>query len=159
MVGTAQGDRAGGDERRSLRYRRYLRDRSARRHPVRGAIGRRRRKPDQHGDAAEFERAVAAFARSGNGGLIVPATGLAVFRRDLIVTLAAQHKLPAVYFQRQFVNAGGLISYMGRISSTSSLQAAGYVDRILNGLKLADLRVKAPTKYEWMIKHEDRQGA
>jgi putative ABC transport system substrate-binding protein len=106
--------------------------------------------PINMGDAAEFERAVAAFARSGNGGLIVPATGLAVFRRDLIVALAAQHKLPTVYFQRQFVNAGGLISY-GSNFFDEFRQAAGYVDRILNGEKPADLPVQAPTKYELII--------
>jgi putative ABC transport system substrate-binding protein len=106
--------------------------------------------PINMGDAAEFGRAVAAFARSGNGGLIVPATGLAVFRRDLIVALAAQHKLPTVYFQRQFVNAGGLISY-GSNFFDEFRQAAGYVDRILNGEKPADLPVQAPTKYELII--------
>jgi putative tryptophan/tyrosine transport system substrate-binding protein len=106
--------------------------------------------PINMGDAAEFERAVAAFARSGNGGLIVPATALAVFRRDLIVTLAAEHKLPAVYFQRQYVDAGGLISY-GANFPEQFRQAAGYVDRILKGEKPADLPVQAPTKYELAV--------
>jgi putative ABC transport system substrate-binding protein len=106
--------------------------------------------PINMGDTAEFERAVAAFARSSNGGLIVPATALAVFRRDLIVTLAARHKLPAVYFQRQYVEAGGLISY-GANFPDQFLRAAGYVDRILKGEKPADLPVQAPTKYELVI--------
>ena len=73
-----------------------------------------------------------------------------MFRRDLIVTLAAQHKLPAVYFQRQFVNAGGLISD-GSNFFDEFRQAAGYVDRILKGAKPADLPVQVPTKYELII--------
>jgi putative ABC transport system substrate-binding protein len=106
--------------------------------------------PVNMGDAAEFERAVAAFARSGNGGLIASASALAVRHRDLIVTLAAQHKLPAVYFARQFVDAGGLISY-GSNFFDQFRQAARYVDRILKGEKPADLPVQAPTKYELVI--------
>ena len=101
-------------------------------------------------DAGEIERAVAAFARAPNGGLIVTASALAAVHRDLIVTLAARHKLPAVYFDRSFVAAGGLISY-GPRSSTSTGRAAGYVDRILKGEKPADLPVQAPTKYELVI--------
>ena len=73
-----------------------------------------------------------------------------MFRRDLIVTLAAQHKLPAVYFQRQYVDAGGLVSY-GANFLDEFRQAAGYVDRILKGEKPADLPVQAPTKYELLI--------
>jgi putative ABC transport system substrate-binding protein len=106
--------------------------------------------PINMGDTAEFERSVAAFARSSNGGLIVPASALAVFRRDLIVTLAVQHKLPAVYFQRQYVDAGGLISY-GANFPDQFRRAAGYVDRILKGEMPADLPVQAPTKYELVI--------
>ena len=101
-------------------------------------------------DAGEIERAVAAFARSGNGGLIVTASASAVLHRDLIVTLAARHKLPAVYFERSFVAAGGLISY-GPDRIDQYRQAAGYVDRILKGEKPADLPVQAPTKYELVI--------
>jgi putative ABC transport system substrate-binding protein len=98
-------------------------------------------------DAGEIERAVAAFARSPNGGLIVTAgTG----RRDLIITLAARHKLPAVYNNRSFVAAGGLISY-GTDYDDQYRRAAGYVDRILKGEKPADLPVQAPTKYETII--------
>jgi len=101
-------------------------------------------------DASEIERAVAAFARFSNGGLIVTGSALAVVHRDLIVTLAARHKLPAVYFQRQFVDGGGLISY-GSNWVDQFRHAAGYVDRILRGEKPADLPVQAPTKYELVI--------
>ena len=101
-------------------------------------------------DAGEIERAVAAFARSPNGGLIVTPSGLASVHRDLIVTLAARHKLPAVYFERYFVAAGGLISY-GPDIVDQYRRAAGYVDRILKGEKPADLPVQAPTKYETVI--------
>jgi putative ABC transport system substrate-binding protein len=100
-------------------------------------------------DAGEIERAVAAFARSPNGGLIVT-SGPATLHRDLIVTLAAQHKLPAVYFERSFVAAGGLISY-GPDFVDQFRKAAGYVDRILKGEKPADLPVQAPTKYETVL--------
>jgi putative ABC transport system substrate-binding protein len=101
-------------------------------------------------DASEIERAVAAFARSSNGGLIVPASPAATRHRDLIVTLAARHKLPAVYFERSFVAAGGLISY-GPDLLDQFRRAAGYVDRILKGEKPADLPVQAPTKYETVL--------
>jgi putative ABC transport system substrate-binding protein len=101
-------------------------------------------------DAGEIERAVTAFARSANGGLIVTASALSVVRRDLIITLAARHKLPAVYFQRFFVTGGGLISY-GADFIDEMRRAAGYVDRILKGEKPADLPVQAPTKYELVI--------
>ena len=101
-------------------------------------------------DAGEIERAVAAFARSANGGLIVTASGAAALHRDLIITLAARHKLPAVYFERSFVAAGGLISY-GPDFVDQFRQAAGYVDRILKGEKPADLPVQAPTKYETVL--------
>jgi putative ABC transport system substrate-binding protein len=101
-------------------------------------------------DAGEIERAVAAFARSSNGGLIVTASPLATRHRDLILTLAARHKLPSVYPYRYFVTAGGLISY-GPDSIDQYRRAAGYVDRILKGEKPADLPVQAPTKYELVI--------
>ena len=101
-------------------------------------------------DAGEIERAVAAFARSPNGGLIVTAGGAATLHRNQIITLAARHKLPAVYFERFFVDAGGLISY-GPNYVDQYRQAAGYVDRILRGEKPADLPVQAPTKYELVI--------
>jgi putative ABC transport system substrate-binding protein len=101
-------------------------------------------------DAAEIERAVAAFARVANGGLIVTATPLASVHRDLIVTLAARHKLPAVYFDRFVVARGGLISYGADFRDQFRL-GAGYVDRILKGQKPADLPVQAPTKYDLVV--------
>jgi ABC-type uncharacterized transport system substrate-binding protein len=101
-------------------------------------------------DAGEIERGVTAFARSSNGGLIVTASVLASVHRDLIVTLAARHRLPAVYYERLFVTAGGLISY-GADLDDQYRRAAGYVDRILKGEKPADLPVQAPTKYELVI--------
>jgi putative ABC transport system substrate-binding protein len=101
-------------------------------------------------DVGEIERAVAAFARSPNGGLIVTATVGARLHRDLIIALAARHKLPAVYGFRFFVAAGGLISYGPNVLDQFRL-AAGYVDRILKGEKPADLPVQAPTKFELLI--------
>ena len=101
-------------------------------------------------DPGEIERAVAAFARSANGGLIVTASGLAIIHRELIVALAGQHKLPSAYFQRFFVNAGGLISY-GADPIDPHQRAAGYVDRILKGEKPADLPVQTSTKFELVI--------
>jgi putative tryptophan/tyrosine transport system substrate-binding protein len=101
-------------------------------------------------DAAEIERAVAAFAHSANGGLISTASVLSAIHRDLIITLAAQHKLPAVYQERYYVAGGGLISY-GPNFLDQFRRAAGYVDRILKGEKPADLPVQAPTKYELVI--------
>jgi putative ABC transport system substrate-binding protein len=101
-------------------------------------------------DAGEIERDVAAFARSGNGGLIVTASTVANVNRDLIVTLADRHRLPAVYFERLFVTGGGLISY-GADLDDQYRRAAGYVDRVLRGQKPADLPVQAPTKYDLVI--------
>jgi putative ABC transport system substrate-binding protein len=101
-------------------------------------------------DPGEIERAVAAFARTPNGGLIVTGSALAVVHRNLIITLAARHKLPAVYFRREFVTDGGLMSYGPDIIDQYQ-RAAGYVDRILKGEKPADLPVQAPTKYELVI--------
>ena len=101
-------------------------------------------------DAAEIERAVAAFARSSNDGLILTASPLAALQRNLIVKVAARHKLPAVYYERLFVAAGGLISY-GSDFVDQFRRAAGYVDRILRGEKPADLPVQAPTKYQLVI--------
>jgi putative ABC transport system substrate-binding protein len=100
--------------------------------------------------ATEIERAVAAFARAPNGGLILTPVGAAYLHRGLIIALAARHKLPAVYAERSFVAAGGLISYGPDYTDQYRL-AAGYVDRILKGEKPADLPVQAPTKYELVI--------
>ena len=101
-------------------------------------------------DPGEIERAISAFARSSNGGLIVTAAPLALVHRDLIVTLAARHKLCAVYSVRPFVTAGGLIFYGTDISDLYR-RAAGYIDRVLKGEKPADLPVQAPTKFETVI--------
>jgi putative tryptophan/tyrosine transport system substrate-binding protein len=101
-------------------------------------------------DAGEIDRAIAAFARSPNGGLIVTAGASAYVHRDLIITLAARHKLPAVYPVRYFVISGGLISYVADYVHHYQ-RAADYVDRILKGEKPADLPVQAPTKYELVI--------
>jgi putative tryptophan/tyrosine transport system substrate-binding protein len=101
-------------------------------------------------DKDEIERAVAACARSPNGGLIVTPGGYAQRHHDLIIALAARHKLPAVYYERSLVVAGGLVSY-GPDYVDQYRRAAGYVDRILKGEKPADLPVQAPTKYELVI--------
>ncbi len=101
-------------------------------------------------DAGEIERDVAAFARESNGGLIVTGSSAAIAHRELIIMLAARHRLPAVYFFRYFVTSGGLISY-GPDATDQFRRAAGYVDRILKGEKAADLPVQAPTKYELAI--------
>jgi putative ABC transport system substrate-binding protein len=101
-------------------------------------------------DADEIERFLAAFARASSGGLIVTASGPAYSYRDLIITLAARQKLPAVYFEHFFVAAGGLMSY-GPDYLDQYRQAAGYVDRIFKGEKPADLPVQAPTKFELAI--------
>ena len=101
-------------------------------------------------DAPEIERAIAASARTSNGGLIVTSSSLAGVHRDLIIALAARHKLPAVYSGRVSVTRGGLISY-GADLVDQYRRAAAYVDRILKGTKPADLPVQAPTKYELVI--------
>jgi putative ABC transport system substrate-binding protein len=101
-------------------------------------------------DAAEIARELADFAQSPNGGLILTAGALSALHRDLIITLAARHKLPAVYQERTYAEAGGLISY-GPNFLDEFRRAAGYVDRILKGEKPADLPVQAPTKYELVI--------
>jgi putative tryptophan/tyrosine transport system substrate-binding protein len=101
-------------------------------------------------DAVEIERAVTAFARSANGGLIATSSAATALHRALIIGLAARHKLPTVYYERFFVAAGALISY-GPDYVDQYRQAAHYVDRILKGEKPADLPVQAPTKYELVI--------
>jgi putative ABC transport system substrate-binding protein len=101
-------------------------------------------------DASEIERAITAFAQSPNGGLIMTAGGPALAHRDLILALAARFKLPAAYFDRAFVAAGGLLSY-GPDRIDLYRRAAGYVDRILKGEKPADMPVQAPTKYQLVI--------
>ncbi|MGB9320887.1 MAG: ABC transporter substrate-binding protein [Pseudolabrys sp.] len=101
-------------------------------------------------DASEIGRAATAFAQTPNGGLIVTGTPLAQLHRDLIISLAAKHRLPAAYFERFFVTDGGLISY-GADFVDQYRRAGGYVHRILNGDKPADLPVQAPNKYELVI--------
>ena len=101
-------------------------------------------------DADAIERSIAAFARSANGGLVVGGSAIATRHNDLIITLAARHKLPAVYSNRFAVTGGGLISY-GSDLIDQFARAAGYVDRILKGEKPADLPVQAPTKYELAV--------
>jgi len=101
-------------------------------------------------DGGKIERDIVALARESNGGLIVTASSGAVALRELIITLAARHRLPAVYPFRYFVTSGGLISY-GPDPTDQFRRAAGYVDRILKGEKAADLPVQSPTKYELAI--------
>jgi putative ABC transport system substrate-binding protein len=101
-------------------------------------------------DAGEIERAITAFAASSNGGLIITASNMATIHRELIIALAARHRLPAVYYSRYYVTGGGLISY-GPDLLDQCRRAAGYVDRILKGEKPGDLPVQAPTKYELVI--------
>jgi putative ABC transport system substrate-binding protein len=104
-------------------------------------------------DADEIERSIATFARASNGGLIVTTTSVAIVHRELIIELAARHKLPAIYWDRFYVSGGGLISY-GADTFDQCRRAAGYVDRILKGEKPADLPVQAATKYQLVINLE-----
>jgi putative ABC transport system substrate-binding protein len=101
-------------------------------------------------DVGEIERGIATFARAPNGGLVVTTVAAATLHRDLIITLAARHQLPAVYPQRFFVAEGGLISY-GADQIDQYRKAAGYVDRMLRGEKAAHLPVQAPSKYELVL--------
>lgn len=101
-------------------------------------------------DASEIERGIAAFARSPNSGLIVTGSSMAQQQRSLIVSLIAQHKLPAVYFNGTFVTAGGLVSY-GVDFVDQYRRAAGYVDRILKGEKPGELPIQAPVKYQMLV--------
>jgi putative tryptophan/tyrosine transport system substrate-binding protein len=107
-------------------------------------------RPIEVRDPGEIERAIATFARTPNGGLIIAGSPAAVVHRNLIITLAAQHQLPAVYAQPYFAHSGGLIAY-GSDTVSPYRRAAGYVDRILKGEKPADLPVQAPTKYELVV--------
>ena len=108
-------------------------------------------------DSGDIERSVETFARVPNGGLIPAASGAAVYHRDLIVRLAARYKLPAVYWDRFFVAAGGLMSY-GPDLVDEFRQAAGYVDRVLKGEKPADLPVQQPTKFELVVNLNAAKG-
>jgi putative ABC transport system substrate-binding protein len=102
------------------------------------------------GDVRQMDRALAAFARESNVGIIVTAGAATVVHRDVIISLAARYKLPAIYFERTYIAGGGLISY-GPDVVAQFRQAAGYVDRILKGEKPGDLPVQAPTKYELVV--------
>jgi ABC-type uncharacterized transport system substrate-binding protein len=108
-------------------------------------------------DAPEIERAVTAFASSPNAGLIVTSNASALFHRDLIIALAARHRLPAVYPFRVFVTAGGLVSY-GPDTIDPHRRAAGYVHRILKGEKPADLPVQGPVKFELAVNLKTARG-
>ena len=98
----------------------------------------------------EVERAVAAFSLEPNGGLIAVVSGASLTHRNLIVTLAARHQIPVVYYNRFFVTGGGLISYGANVIEQYR-RAAGYVDRILKGEKPGDLPVQNPTKYDLVV--------
>jgi putative tryptophan/tyrosine transport system substrate-binding protein len=101
-------------------------------------------------DPGEIERGITAFARLPNGGLILTASALSTVHRNLIIALAARHKLPTVYYRRYFATIGGLVSY-GYDDATQYRGAASYVDRILRGENPADLPVQAPSKYELVL--------
>ncbi len=101
-------------------------------------------------DESQIKRDIAAFAASGGGGLIITSSGMSVVHRDLIIALASQYKLPAVYYAASFAARGGLLSY-GSNRADEFRRAASYVDRILKGEKPADLPVQTPTKYELVI--------
>jgi len=107
-------------------------------------------RPVNMGDTGELERTVSNFARAPNGGLIVVASAAATRHRDLTTSLAARYKLPAVYYERSFAVAGGLLSY-GPDFADQYRRAAGYVDRILKGDKPGDMPVQGPTKYELVV--------
>ena len=107
-------------------------------------------KPISSTNAATMEREVSRFASSSNGGLIVLVSASGLIHRDLIVSLAARHQLPAAYAYRVYVAHGGLFTYGADISSQYR-RAAGYVDRILKGEKPGDLPVQSPTKYNLVI--------
>ena len=151
MAGTAQGDRAAGDSGGVLRDPNFTAG-IGQWGAILGAAPAAGVEvvPVNVRDVAEIERAVAAFARLGNGGLIVTASGLAVLHRDRIIALAASHKLPAVFWQRFFVADGGLISYGDDVIEHYRL-AAGYIDRILKGEKPGDLPVQLSTKLQLVI--------
>ena len=107
--------------------------------------------------AREIERAMGTFARAPNGGLIVTGSALAAVHEDLIIKLAMQYKLPAVYFLRRFVSRGGLLSY-GPDIIDQYRGAGGYVARVLNGERVADLPVQEPTHYDLAINLKTAQA-
>src|SRR5262245_43513599 len=148
MARGAQGNRAASDARGSPSRSHYHRgnrifSRNPRPSTVDWGAGRSDRCPPQQ----RYQRAVATFARTSNGGLIVTADPAAIVHREAIIMLAARHRLPAIYPYRFFVTGGGLVSY-GLNNIEQFRLAAGYVDRIVRGAKPADLPVQAPTRYE-----------
>ena len=108
-------------------------------------------------DARQIEQDITRFASSPNGGLILTGSALSLVHHDLVIALAAQHKLPAVYHRRYFVTSGGLMSYGPEVDDQFR-GAAQYVDRILKGEKPADLPVQAPTRYELAINRKTAQA-
>jgi len=121
-----------------------------RRHPVRSAVTRLNVRTINVRDVSEIERGITSFARAPNGGLILTASAFAIVHRELIIALAARHRLPTIYYRRYFAASGGLVSY-GYDAAQQFRDAARYVDRILKGEKPADLPVQAPTKYELVV--------
>ena len=124
---------------------------------ARGKSARPASAPIDVRNASEIERAIAQFARAGDGGLVVTGSELAALHRDAIVSLAARNRLPTIYSDRYFVAGGGLISY-GPDRTDEYRHAAGYVDRILKGEKPADLPVQASTKYQLVINLKTAQA-
>lgn len=151
MAGATQDHRAGCDasSRPARSCHRYGRQ-SVCRGSIRGTVLAVEVSPINVRDAGEIERTVTAFARVPNSGLIVTRSGLAHVHQDLIINLAARHKLPAIYFERSFVDGGGLISY-GPDLADQYKRAAIYVDRILKGEKPANLPVQSATKFQLVI--------
>jgi hypothetical protein len=107
-------------------------------------------------NSSEIERAITSFARVPNSGLILTVSALAIVHRELIIGLAARHKLPAIFYRRYFADSAGLVSYGYQVAEQFR-GAADYVNRILKGEKSANLPVQVPTKYELVINPEDRQ--
>ena len=153
MASNAQGDRAGARSRGSVGQ---SQDGGVLRHLLRAAesaapsLGIKIVSSRVENAAADIERAIAALASEPNGGMFVIPDNTISINRDLIVALAARYRLPAVYSQRIFVDAGGLMSY-GIVFTDHYRQAASYVDRILRGAKPADLPVQTPVKYETLL--------
>ena len=151
MAGAAQGDCARGDAGRGhARRHNPFTDGFIRCDAIARASFRVQLRPIDVGDAVEIEQGVKTFADMPDGGLIVPSSARNIIHRDLIISLAALHRLPAVYTSRIDVASGGLISY-GSDNDEQLRGAAGYVDRILKGEKPADLPVQTPTKFEMAI--------
>jgi putative ABC transport system substrate-binding protein len=151
MAGATERNRtapyaSGSPSRSHLTLHEWRTGRNARR----GAVAPRGCQRCQVRDAGEIERGIDTFARQPNGGLVTLGSPVTLANTDMIVTLAARHRLPAIYTTRYFVTSGGLMSY-GPDRVDLYRRAAGYVDRILRGEKPTDLPVEAPTKYQLII--------